>query len=127
MLDTFALYAFLPFIGVAIVALVLRSRALFGVFLLALLFFGQQFGSETVSAIGLSSPKIAAEPDSATQLRVLTLNVQAPNDDPSLLVGLIREHQPDLVVLQEVTAPYAGALDQAIGDAYPFSFRRRRD
>lgn len=122
-LDTFALSAFAPFLGVAAVALLLRSRMLIGLSLAALVFFGQQFGPEIASAVGLTSHTIAAEPETPMQLRVLTLNVQAPNDDPTLLVAVVRAHRPDLVVLQEVTASYAAALDRAIGDAYPFSFR----
>ena len=121
-LDTFAVYAFAPFLGVAAVALLLRSRVLAGLFLVALLFFGQQFNREILSELGLSGRTISAEPQVQTRLRVLTLNVQAPNDDPTLLVGVIQQHRPDLVVLQEVNANYAGALDLAIGDAYPYSF-----
>ena len=122
LLDTFALYAFAPFVGVATVGLLLGSRALTGLTLAALLFFGQQFGPEMASAVGLTGRTIAAEPEMPAQLRVLTLNVQVPNDDPTLLVGVIREHQPDVVVLQEVTTAYATAIDQAIAGAYPYSF-----
>ena len=121
-LDTFAMYGFTPFLGVAAVALLLRSRALFGVFLVSMLVFGQQFGREITAELGLSRRTIAAESETSPRLRVLTLNIQAPNDDPTLLVGVIREHQPDLVVLQEVTTAYAAALDLAISDAYPYSF-----
>jgi vancomycin resistance protein VanJ len=95
---------------------------LFGLFFVSLLFFGQQFGHEIASEVGLMSRTISAEPEAQTRLRVLTLNVQAPNDDPTLLVGVIREHQPDLVVLQEVTTAYATAFDHAIGGEYPYSF-----
>lgn len=121
-LDTFALYAFAPFVGIATVGLLLRSRALAGLSLVAMLFLGQQFGPEIASAVGLTSRTIAAEPESSTQLRVLTLNVQAPNDDPTLLVNVINEHQPALIVLQEVTTSYAEALSLAIAEAYPYSF-----
>ena len=121
-LDTFAVYAFAPFLGVAAVALLLRSRVLTGLFLVALLLFAQQFNREIASELSLSGRTISAEPEVQTRLRVLTLNVQAPNDDPTLLVGVIQQHRPDLIVLQEVTTPYAIALDQALGEAYPFSF-----
>jgi len=122
LLDTFALYAFVPFIGVAVAAPLMRSRALGLLGLVALLFFGQQYGSTVGSAIGLTSRTSVAAPAANSQVRILTLNVQAPNDDPQLLLGLIRDHRPDLLLLQEVTTGYAQALEQAIGADYPFSY-----
>ena len=121
-LDTFAFYAFLPFLSVALAAFHLRSRALFGIFVLALAFFVQQFGAEIAGEAGLGSRTTVASVERPTQLRVLSLNVQAPNDDPSYLLPVIRERQPDVLVLQEVTAPYAEALTQAVGDTYPYTF-----
>ena len=118
--DTFALYAFLPFVGVGCVALLTRSRFLGLLSLAALLFFSQQYGSAVVGAVELTSRVTAAAPTS--QLRVLTLNVQAPNDDPALLVGLVRDYQPDVLVLQELTPGYAYALDRAVGVEYRFSY-----
>lgn len=122
LLDTFALYAFAPFIGVACVALLVRSRSLALLGVAALLFFGQQYGSAVAGAVGLASRTTMAAPGASSQLRVLTLNVQAPNDDPSLVLGLIRDYRPDVLALQEVTTGYADALERAIAGDYPYSY-----
>lgn len=122
LLDTFALYAFVPFGGVALVALLSRSRSLGLLSFAALLFFGQQYGTTVAGAVGLASRTTAAATPASGRVRVLTLNVQAPNDDPQLLLGLAREHRPDVLVLQEMTTAYARALDDAVGADYPYSY-----
>src|SRR4051812_44938725 len=73
-------------------------------------------------AVGLTSRTIARAPDGVT-LRLLTLNVQAPYDDPSALVGLIRAYRPDLLVLQKMMTAYAAALQPEIGGDFPYSFK----
>jgi endonuclease/exonuclease/phosphatase (EEP) superfamily protein YafD len=122
LLDTFALYAFAPFAGLPIIGLLLRSRVLAVLALAPLIFFLRQFGGELVGAVGLLSRATVAAPEKPSQIRVLTLNVQAPYDDPSALVALIRAHEPDLLVLQETTTGYASALDRVIAAEYPYSF-----
>src|SRR5688572_15951807 len=72
LLDTFALYAFAPFSGVALMALLMRSRALGLLSLVALLFFGQQYGSALAGTIGLTSRMTVAAPAASSQLRLLT-------------------------------------------------------
>jgi endonuclease/exonuclease/phosphatase (EEP) superfamily protein YafD len=120
-LDTFALYAFAPFLGVALAALLLWSRALLTITTVALLLFAQQFGPQLVRATGLTGPPVVAAQQDRPGLRVLTLNLRAPNDDPAPFLPLIRETQPDVIVFQEVTTAFARAFDRAGGDEYPFS------
>ncbi len=120
-LDTFALYAFAPFLGVGLVALLLWSRTLAIVFMVALLFFGQQFGSPIVRAIGVSAPSAAAADESRMRLRMMTLNLHSPNRDPTPFLPLIQRVQPDVILFQEVSADFARSFDRQMGREYPFS------
>lgn len=124
LLDTFALWAFLPFLGVAGAALLLWSRALALLALAALLFFLQQFGPQLASLVtptGRSALAAPAAPAEGTRLRVLTFNLHSPSYYPGALAAVIRETNPDVVVLQEVTASFAAAFDRAMAAEYPFS------
>ena len=126
-LDTFALYAFAPFVAVAVVGNLARSRALAVLTLAALLFFGQQFGAEIVGELGLTSPATASATVAPPRLRVLTVNLQARYAEVQWLLPLIQEHRPDLLVLQEVTTRYADELNQTIGEEYPYWFAAGTD
>jgi endonuclease/exonuclease/phosphatase (EEP) superfamily protein YafD len=120
-LDTFALYAFAPFLGVGLAALLLWSRALAVVFVVALLFFAQQFGTPIVRAAGLFTPPAAAAGEGRPRLRVLTLNVYSLNRDPTPFLPLIERVQPDVILLQEVTDEFVRPFTRMIGKEYPFS------
>jgi endonuclease/exonuclease/phosphatase (EEP) superfamily protein YafD len=113
LIDTFALYAFAPFLVVGLAALVARSRLLLGLFALAGVLFWQQLGH-----VFLPSPASAAPP--GTTLRVLTQNVLYTSEDASELAGLIRAEQPDVVVLQEMSDAFAQDLTERLGRDYPF-------
>lgn len=53
-------------------------------------------------------------------LRVLTLNVHLGEVDPTAVVDLVREHEIDVLTLQEVTPPMFAALDEAgLGELLP--------
>ena len=120
-LDMVALFACTPFIGVALVAAVFRSRVLGILTALALVFVVQQFGGELR---GVFSPNDAAAAPAAanpSRLRVLTYNLRSPNDDPYHLVDYVREAQPDVIVLQEATADYVRVFGQVMNVEYPFS------
>lgn len=123
MLDMFALYAFLPFLGVALAALVLWSRALAMLSLVVLLFFGQQFGGPVLSKLAIPSRAAAAMAGRADQpkLRVLTMNLHSQYTVQDSLLTLIRETQPDVVLLQEANTWYVKELEGLVGKAYPFS------
>ena len=74
LVDTFALYAFVPFLALVPAAILLRSRALGAVVGAATLFFVQQFGQAIL-------PTPAAGATGGTTLRVLTYNVYGRNAD----------------------------------------------
>jgi endonuclease/exonuclease/phosphatase (EEP) superfamily protein YafD len=113
LLDTFALYAFLPYVGLGLLALVLRSRLLLGVVLAAALLFWQQFGD-----LFLPDPAHAAS--GGPGVRVLTYNVLARNTDAGPLAELVRTERPDVIALQELTPRYADDLVRRLGREYPF-------
>lgn len=121
-LDTFALYAFVPFVGTLTTGFLLRSRILAVISVGAAALFAQQFGVQTIGSLGLSRLPAAGASPSAAQLRVLTLNVHASYDDPAPLVGLLADWKPDVVVLQEVSSRYAQVVQPTIGGEYQFSF-----
>ncbi|MGE3908563.1 MAG: endonuclease/exonuclease/phosphatase family protein [Chloroflexota bacterium] len=120
-LDTFALYVFGAFVGVAALALVLWSRALSLLFLAAALFFVQQFSGPLLSLAGLSGAPVATADESRPRLRLLTLNLHSPNNDPTPFMPLIRRADPDVIVLQEVTTEFAQRFDALVQDEYLYS------
>src|SRR5687768_16407331 len=103
LLDTFALYAFMPFVVVALLAVGLRSRLLLGLVVAAGLLFAQQFGPPLLPRPTLSMPD-------APTIRVLTYNVLWTNRDAGPLAELVAAERPDLIVLQELSRPYAEDL-----------------
>ena len=112
-LDTFALYAFVPLAGLLPAAILLRSRRLLALAVAAILFFVQQFGHAFL-------PPRAAAPTDGAVLRVLTYNVYGANRDAGPLAELIRSVDPDVVVLQELREGYAADLIRRVGKDYPF-------
>lgn len=120
-LDTFALYACAPFLAVAAAALALWSRTLAALAGVALLFFFQQFGGPLLNMAGLTGPTVVTAGESRAHIRMLTMNVHSPNDDPTPFAALIRRVDPDVVMFQEVTENFVRAFDRQLGREYVFS------
>jgi endonuclease/exonuclease/phosphatase family metal-dependent hydrolase len=120
-LDTLALYGFAPFLLVAVVALLARSRSLGLLLLAALLFFAEQFGAPLLSEVGLTSPPVVTAGDDRPRVRIMTLNLHAPNESPIPFADLVRAADPDVVVFQEVTSPFVDDFNRLLGDVYVFS------
>jgi endonuclease/exonuclease/phosphatase (EEP) superfamily protein YafD len=121
-LDTFALYAFFPFVGTLAAALVLRSKMLTAISIGAAVLYVHQFGVQTLGGFNLSGPTAAEAAPEVVQLRVLTLNAHASYDDPEPLIDLLTRWRPNVVILQEVSSQFARVVTEAIGGEYPFSF-----
>lgn len=113
LLDAFFLYALLPLAGLLPAALILRSRVVIVLFLGAAGLFVYQFGA-------LFTPR-GSPPQTGASVIVLSYNIAAGNRDPDRLASLIRSEQPDVVVLQELTPGYAGALSVQLRDILPFT------
>lgn len=120
-LDTFALYAFAPFLAVAAAALVLWSRSLAVLSVAALLFFFQQFSGPLLNLAGLSGHTASAASEDRPRLRILTMNLHSPNDDPAPFAALIRRVDPDVIMFQEVTDNFVRGFDRQLGREYIFS------
>lgn len=56
----------------------------------------------------------------APELIVVAANVHAGNRDPGPLVAWLRAQPADIVVITELSEPYAGALSDALGDDYRY-------
>ncbi|MCC6179037.1 MAG: endonuclease/exonuclease/phosphatase family protein [Chloroflexi bacterium] len=122
LLDTFALLAFAPFVGVALAAAMLRSRTLAILAAASLAFFAQQFGGQVLGALlgPLPMPPAPSVQGDRTRVRILTYNIRSPNSDPEPLLAVIRAARPDVIAIQELTRGYADRLTAAIDADYPF-------
>jgi endonuclease/exonuclease/phosphatase (EEP) superfamily protein YafD len=110
-----------------VLALLLWSRALTVLIVVVLAFFWQQFGTQTLGAVGLLVPTVVTAQESRPHIRILTLNLHSPNSDPTQYVALIRELEPDVIMFQEVTAAFERAFDRVLGTEYPYSVRAGTD
>ena len=113
LLDTFALYAFAPFVGVLLAAALVRSRSLGLLALAAAVLFVVEFGPALL-------PRTPPTEASSPSLKILTYNVRSPNGDPEPLLEIVRAERPDVIVLQELTPRYSERLRARLGDEYPF-------
>jgi vancomycin resistance protein VanJ len=120
-LDMFALLACVPFLGVALAAVLFRSRALGILTGVALLFVAQQFGGELLGLIGTSNAAAAPAEASPSRLRVMTYSLHAPNEDGFRMIEFIRTVKPDVVVFQEATNDYVRELGPAVASELPYS------
>ena len=68
------------------------------------------------------APDGTAPPRTTGQLRVLTLNVKGGRADPDAVLHSLRQHQVDILAVQEMTADWLDAVEQAgIAEVLPFS------
>ena len=125
MLDTFALYAFVPFLGTMVLAWRLRSWAFAVISIGAVILFAQQFGAQAASTLSLSGSTSASAAPVAPQVRVLTLNLHFSSVERDALVELLRTWRPDVVMLQEITPGFAEA-GRGFGHTFPAAVPARR-
>jgi endonuclease/exonuclease/phosphatase (EEP) superfamily protein YafD len=119
--DTFALYAFAPFLAVAVAALLFWSRTLLALTALALVFFLQQFGGPLLSQAGVTGPAVATAGEGRQRIRVLTMNLHSPNGEPLPFIELIRKVNPDVIMFQELTDEFERSFNRQMGSEYLFS------
>jgi len=120
-LDMFALLACVPLLGVALAALLFRSRALGILTGLGLIFVAQQFGGQLLGVFSASNVAAAPAETSPSHLRVMTYSLHSPNEDAFRMVDFIHTVQPDVVVFQEATNDYVRELGPAVAAELPFS------
>ncbi len=67
-----------------------------------------------------SRPLPQADDDGTPALVVVAANVHVGNRNPAPLLAWLRAHPADVVVVSELTPEYAAALQQQLGDDYPY-------
>jgi endonuclease/exonuclease/phosphatase family metal-dependent hydrolase len=111
----FTPFFFAPLVALLALAAVLRTRRkgfMLPFALLGALWFGPYFLPKQVPSAG------------GPTVRVLTFNVWGYNRTPSEIEAWIREVNPDLVFLQEISSDYARDAAPDLLDMYPYQFAR---
>jgi vancomycin resistance protein VanJ len=113
LLNTFAIYLFVPLPPLLLAGLWRRRWVLLcGLALPAAAFFAL-FGA-------LVLPKPTSVPASSTTITVMTFNVLTSNKNTDALVQAIHAVQPDILGMQELTSGKRAALRTALGDQLPY-------
>ena len=73
-----------------------------------------------------ASARLPGSDGGAPALVVVAANVHVGNRDPTPLVAWLRAQPADIVVITELSEPYAGALSDALGDDYRYRELRPR-
>lgn len=113
LLNTFALYLFVPLPPLLLAGLWRRRWRLVCALALPTAAFFALFGA-------LVLPKPTNLPASSAPITVMTFNVLTSNKNTAALVDAIRAAQPDILGLQELTDGKRVALRAALGDQLPY-------
>ena len=102
------------------VALLRRRAREASIAALPWLLFAALYGPLFVPRPAHAAALLAAEEGPATALRVMTFNVLEVNRATARLAAVVRDANPDVLVVQELTPYMATSLDAAIRDDYPY-------
>ncbi len=114
LLCSLAFYLFLPLLVVPVVAHATRSSLLWAGFGLAVVLWVVLYGG-----LYFAPPRVDAAPTSPT-LRVMTYNMLRHNEDGTAVVAAITASDADVVAIQELNVPVAGAIARDLHDQYPY-------
>jgi endonuclease/exonuclease/phosphatase family metal-dependent hydrolase len=92
--------------------------------LIVALTFSAAIPGSDFPALALTGPGEPSPQSSATSIVVMTANLGDGLAGPAQLMSFIREHDVDLVALQEVTPDVAEALEADLGDLFPYQEAR---
>jgi len=113
LLNTFAIYLFVPLLPLTLASLWQRRWALL---------FG--LGVPTAVFFALFGPLVLPKPSNLQKadpaLSVMTFNVLTSNKDTGALVQAVRAGLPDILGMQELTNSKRAALRSAFGDQLPY-------
>ncbi len=112
-LNMVALYLFVPVPLAVIAAILLRRRELWAGVGISLVLFVALWGQLFLP------PREGIEGDNLT-LVVMTYNARGYNEDVEPSIELLETVNADVVILQEVNAHLARALEAELGDVYPY-------
>jgi endonuclease/exonuclease/phosphatase (EEP) superfamily protein YafD len=71
-------------------------------------------------------PRVDVDGDGSS-LRVLTFNIQAPEQEIDPILDVIRDVNADVVAIQELNSAVAGALENQLSETYPHQALHPRD
>lgn len=111
----FAPWLFMALAPALVVALLARRPRLIGV----VLSLGLVFGIRYWPLLAPRPSPLRAETH-ASELRVMTLNVNYANRDVSGIASLIRAESPDVIAMQELTGDLATLLQAELAPEYPY-------
>jgi vancomycin resistance protein VanJ len=114
MVNTVALYLFLPLVILIPLALWQRAWPLLLGLSLPLLAFVYFFG-----ALFIAAPT-AADASQGRQITAMTLNMLWSNEDDAAILAAIRQARPDLIGLQEVKPATQDRLTRLLAAEYPY-------
>jgi endonuclease/exonuclease/phosphatase (EEP) superfamily protein YafD len=113
LLNSLALYLFLPLIGVAVIAVFVRVPKLWIAMTIGLIVFVVEYGA-------MLFPPLAQPPVRSTELTVMTFNVMGIKRSGEQVVASIRAADADVVALQELSERIAESLWTQLSEEYPY-------
>jgi endonuclease/exonuclease/phosphatase (EEP) superfamily protein YafD len=116
LLNTLALYLFVPLALILPLALLYRQRRLACWLLLPCLLFALLF-APLLNPLKLLSRPADVQPD----ITAMSFNVLYLNGDYAAMAGAIQQAQPDVIGLQEASPRRIRALLEVLGSSYPYS------
>ncbi len=120
--EIFAVWAVTPVLFFAVAGLFWRSRWIWLGILVPLLWFGVEYGSLFVPpSIGVP-PVVAQSGPQGRTLRVMTLNTWREDDRDGDFAAAVKEWQPQLIAVQEVSARFRYDL-QELEAEWPYQIR----
>jgi endonuclease/exonuclease/phosphatase (EEP) superfamily protein YafD len=121
MLRTFTLHAAIALAVAALSALLLRQRVLAALLVAVACCFAARVLAPPFTRAPQPPPA-----DQSRELRLLSMNVLLTNPDATRALAFIRQHDPDIILVQEHTPQWHLALSQALSADYPFIINEMR-
>jgi endonuclease/exonuclease/phosphatase (EEP) superfamily protein YafD len=120
MCRTFTLHGAIAAIFFAGVALLVRQRVAAGL----LVVWAIAFAWPALSLLAGREPAPATA--ASREVRIISMNVLLTNTDPAPALAFIREHDPDVVMLQEYTPAWHKAMADELAAKYPYIINEMR-
>jgi endonuclease/exonuclease/phosphatase (EEP) superfamily protein YafD len=111
----FAVYLFVPLPLMALLAALARRRLAWSALLIVVMLFIRLFGGEFIPPL-----PVAHAGDKVPSLTVMTYNVLYTLNDAAPIARSVTQANPDLIAFQELSYLRARALEQMIGESYPY-------
>ncbi len=113
--DVFGAWFYLPLLPLLLLAVPLRDRRLLAVLALPLIMFGAEYGRQFLPNWQL----LLTDSNANRPLRVMTWNMLYTADSNKQFQATLRELQPDIVVLQEVSPMLRSRAPAIVEERYP--------